>query len=126
MEAQSPLKNSTEIAFETAKEVPKNSSRSPIHFISGLPRSGSTLLAAILRQNPRFQAGMTSPVGSLVSRMLEGMAEDQEYSVLISPQQKRELILSVFSAYYHQQIDNGQVILIPIVWGAVNHIFSTI
>jgi hypothetical protein len=24
------------------------------HFISGLPRSGSTLLAAILRQNPRF------------------------------------------------------------------------
>jgi Sulfotransferase family len=24
------------------------------HFISGLPRSGSTLLAAILRQKPRF------------------------------------------------------------------------
>lgn len=24
------------------------------HFISGLPRSGSTLLAAILRQNPRY------------------------------------------------------------------------
>ena len=33
-----------------------------IHFISGLPRSGSTLLAGILRQNPRFHAGMTSPV----------------------------------------------------------------
>jgi len=27
------------------------------HFISGLPRSGSTLLAAILRQNLRFHAG---------------------------------------------------------------------
>jgi sulfotransferase len=36
-----------------------------IHFISGLPRSGSTLLAAILRQNPRFHAGMSSPVASL-------------------------------------------------------------
>ncbi|MBD1887522.1 sulfotransferase [Microcoleus vaginatus] len=36
------------------------------HFISGLPRSGSTLLAAILRQNPRFHASMTSPVGGLV------------------------------------------------------------
>jgi len=35
------------------------------HFIAGLPRSGSTLLAALLRQNPRFQAGMTSPVGAL-------------------------------------------------------------
>ena len=36
-----------------------------VHFISGLPRSGSTLLAAILRQNPRFHAGMSSPVASL-------------------------------------------------------------
>ena len=36
-----------------------------LHFISGLPRSGSTLLAAILRQNPRFHAAMSSPVGSL-------------------------------------------------------------
>ena len=25
-----------------------------LHFIAGLPRSGSTLLAGILRQNPRF------------------------------------------------------------------------
>ncbi|MEG5055281.1 MULTISPECIES: sulfotransferase [unclassified Microcoleus] len=33
------------------------------HFISGLPRSGSTLLAALLRQNPRFHSAMTSPVG---------------------------------------------------------------
>jgi len=30
-----------------------------IHFVSGLPRSGSTLLAALLQQHPRFQAGMS-------------------------------------------------------------------
>ena len=36
-----------------------------IHFISGLPRWGSTLLAAILRLNPRLHAGMTSPVGAM-------------------------------------------------------------
>jgi len=36
-----------------------------IHFIAGLPRSGSTLLAGILRQNPRFHAAMTSPVGAM-------------------------------------------------------------
>jgi sulfotransferase len=35
---------------------------SSIHFISGLPRSGSTLLAALLRQNPRFEAGMSGPL----------------------------------------------------------------
>jgi sulfotransferase len=39
-----------------------------IHFISGLPRSGSTLLSAILRQNPRFHAGMTGPVGHWSTR----------------------------------------------------------
>ena len=75
------------------------------HFISGLPRSGSTLLAAILRQNPRFHAAMTSPVGGLVERMLEAMSEDNESSVFISPQQKRALILSIFLAYYHPQAD---------------------
>jgi sulfotransferase len=32
-----------------------------IDFIAGLPRSGGTLLAGILRQNRRFHAGMTSP-----------------------------------------------------------------
>ena len=46
-----------------------------IHFISGLPRSGSTLLVAILRQNPRFHAGMTSPVGAMYMA-LEGAATD--------------------------------------------------
>jgi len=75
------------------------------HFISGLPRSGSTLLAAILRQNPRFHAAMASPVGGLVERMLEAMSEDNESSVFISPEQKRALILSIFSAYYHPQAD---------------------
>ncbi|WP_332958084.1 hypothetical protein [Microcoleus sp. AR_TQ3_B6] len=34
-----------------------------VHFISGLARSGSTLLSAILRPNPRFHSVMTSPVG---------------------------------------------------------------
>ena len=75
------------------------------HFISGLPRSGSTLLAALLRQNPRFHAAMTSPVGGLVERMLEAMSEDNEFSVFISQEQKRALILSIFSAYYHPQSD---------------------
>ena len=32
-----------------------------MHLISGLPRSGSTLLAALLRQNPRFEAGISGP-----------------------------------------------------------------
>ena len=44
------------------------------HFISGLPRSGSTLLSAILRQNPRFHAGVSSPVGAFFSSVLANVS----------------------------------------------------
>ncbi|MBN3944999.1 MAG: sulfotransferase [Nostoc sp. NMS7] len=78
---------------------------SKIHLISGLPRSGSTLLGALLRQNPRFHASMSSPVGSLVNRMLEAMSEDNEFSVFITPEQKRALTLAIFSTFYESQAD---------------------
>ncbi|WP_335152742.1 sulfotransferase family protein [Nostoc sp.] len=78
---------------------------SKIHLISGLPRSGSTLLGALLRQNPRFHASMSSPVGSLVNRMLEAMSEDNEFSVFITPEQKRALTLAIFSTFYQSQAD---------------------
>ncbi|MGB3533910.1 MAG: sulfotransferase [Microcoleaceae cyanobacterium] len=81
-----------------------------IHFISGLPRSGSTLLAAILRQNPRFYGAMTSPVGGLVNRMLEAMSEDNEFSIFLSPEQKKNILLSLFSAYYQTQIEPDSVL----------------
>ena len=71
-----------------------------IHFISGLPRSGSTLLSALLRQNPRFHANMSSPVGGLVNTMLNAMSEDNEFSIFLSTEQKQALVLSIFSAYY--------------------------
>jgi len=75
-----------------------------IHFISGLPRSGSTLLSAILRQNPRFHAMMTSPVGGIYITMLEAVSRKNEAAVFISPQQKRDLLAGVFRNYY-QTID---------------------
>jgi len=54
---------------------------SKIHFISGLPRSGSTLLAALLRQNPRFQAGMSGPLAGLFGALLGQMSARTDYSV---------------------------------------------
>jgi sulfotransferase len=75
--------------------------RHGIHFISGLPRSGSTLLAAILRQNPRFHAMMTSPVGSIYMAMQGAMSRRNEAAVFIDEAQKRALLRGVFSSYYH-------------------------
>ena len=44
------------------------------HFISGLPRASSTLLAALLRQNTRFHASVTSGLGSLASGSMQIMS----------------------------------------------------
>lgn len=41
------------------------------HFITGLPRSGSTLLTTILNQNPRFHSSITDPLATFVKGMLE-------------------------------------------------------
>lgn len=70
------------------------------HFISGLPRSGSTLLAALLRQNPRFHAGMTSPVGGLFNALLNQFSAGSEYGPVITQNQRRCLLRGLFDSYY--------------------------
>jgi len=70
------------------------------HFISGLPRSGSTLLSAILRQNPRFHAGMTSPVGTLFNTVLGNISAGSEFGPVINTQQRRNLLRGLFASYY--------------------------
>ncbi len=71
-----------------------------IHFISGLPRSGSTLLAGLLRQNPRLHAGMTSPVGSLFTALLREMSQGNETSVFIDNDQRAAILHGLFDSYY--------------------------
>jgi sulfotransferase len=73
---------------------------SVVHFISGLPRSGSTLLCAILRQNPRFSASMTSPVISLVSALLPKMSDRSEFGVFFTNDRRRSVLRAAFHGYY--------------------------
>jgi sulfotransferase len=73
-----------------------------IHFISGLPRSGSTLLAGILRQNPKFHSGMSSPVGALVNQLLNAMGATSEFAVFIDEEQRRDVLRGVFDGYYRK------------------------
>lgn len=73
---------------------------SQFHFISGLPRSGSTLLAGILRQNPRFYAAMSSPVASLVNGTLEQMGANSESYSFFDETKRKRICKSLFEAYY--------------------------
>lgn len=79
------------------------------HFISGLPRAGSTLLAAILLQNPRFHAGMSSPVGSLFSNILSQCSAGSEFASVLGTDVRRRLLRGVFEAYYADKADKGVV-----------------
>ena len=70
-----------------------------LHLISGLPRSGSTLLSALLRQNPRFSAAMTSPVASLFSALHPKMCGG-EFDGFFDDTKRAAILRGVFEAYY--------------------------
>lgn len=70
------------------------------HFISGLPRSGSTLLSAILNQNPRFHAGMSGPLCGAFNTLLGELSGRNEYAMFISDEQRRRMLKGLFDNYY--------------------------
>ena len=70
------------------------------HFISGLPRSGSTLTAALLRQNPRFHAGMSSPVASFFDGLIAQVSAGTELSTMVNEEQRARLLRGLFESYY--------------------------
>jgi sulfotransferase len=74
-----------------------------IHFISGLPRSGSTLLSAILLQNPRFHAGVISPVAGMYRALALQMSQSTETSVFIDDDTRLAILRGVFDNYYFRE-----------------------
>ena len=73
------------------------------HFISGLPRSGSTLLSAILSQNPRFHASTSGPLAGMFDAMLSELSDRNEFAVFISNDQRRRILEGLFDGYYGQE-----------------------
>ncbi|MFT4794254.1 MAG: sulfotransferase [Paracoccaceae bacterium] len=71
-----------------------------MHFLSGLPRSGSTLLAALLRQNPRFHAGMSSPVASLFEGVIAQVSAGSELSSMVNGAQRARILRGLFESYH--------------------------
>src|ERR1700712_2137018 len=88
------------------------------HFISGLPRSGSTLLAALLLQNPRFHADMMSPVGSLFTSMIHQFAAGTDFSPVVTQPQRRRLVRGLFDSFYVEQQDKSVIFDSNRMWSA--------
>lgn len=74
------------------------------HFISGLPRSGSTLLTSILNQNPRFHSSITDPLASLVKGVIEHSQDSPGMKSEVPVQRRRNLVKHLFEGYY-QDVD---------------------
>lgn len=70
------------------------------NFISGLPRSGSTLLSAILKQNPRFTAGISDPLHSYVHSIIRDTSTAVGMEAAVPVEKRRDLIRGLFEQFY--------------------------
>lgn len=91
------------------------------HFISGLPRSGSTLLSGILRQNPKFHASMSSPVAGLMNSLLEQMGAGSEFFSFFDDTKRQDICQSVFDAYYREKLSHQIIFDTNRIWTARLH-----
>jgi sulfotransferase len=70
------------------------------YFISGLPRSGSTLLSAILKQNPKFHASISDPLHDYARNILTTTHASVGMEEAVPIPKRKELIQGLFETFY--------------------------
>jgi sulfotransferase len=78
----------------------KSNHEKKYYFMSGLPRSGSTLLSSLLNQNPRFYSGPSSPVVSTMLSLEQSLSNDELFLAYPKREQAAKIISSVIEHYY--------------------------
>jgi len=73
------------------------------HFIAGLPRSGVSVLSAILNQNPRCRAGVGSPAEALFRHTAERLATGGQDAGLLDDGQKIAFLRATTDSVYHER-----------------------
>ncbi|QQR64957.1 sulfotransferase [Candidatus Kaiserbacteria bacterium] len=71
-----------------------------IHFISGLPRSGSTLLCNILAQNPRFQTTATSGIMDIMFGVRNNWDNLVEFKAHPDDDAKARVLRAILDSYF--------------------------
>lgn len=92
------------------------------HFISGLPRSGSTLLTSILNQNPRFNSNISNPLARFVRAIVSESYAGPGYHLQCTESMRRDLVKNLISTYYQHipaevcfNTNRGWTGLLPII-----------
>lgn len=92
--------NSDHVPSGFFSQVKNNLETKKFYFMAGLPRSGSSLLSAILNQNPNFYSGPSSPVLSTMFAIENHLANDELFFAYPKEQQAYNLISSVIHHFY--------------------------
>jgi len=85
---------------EIIREEMMRASMKKYYFMSGLPRSGSTLLSSILNQNPNVHSGPSSPVVPTMLAIENSLSNDELFLAYPKPEQAGKMIASVIENYY--------------------------
>lgn len=89
-----------EMIREILREEMMSRNAKTYYFMSGLPRAGSSLLSAILNQNPKFYSGPSSPVVPTMIALEQSLANDELYLAYPKPAQGAKIISSVLENWY--------------------------
>jgi len=84
-----------------------------LHFLSGLPRSGSTVLSSILNQNPDVYVTPTSPMLNVTVKMQEVWRDDPTVKANYYEDQARNITKAILPAFWQHRpepivIDKGR------------------
>lgn len=71
-----------------------------LHLISGLPRSGTTLLSTVLNQNPKFSASISGPAARMVRAIITEAQAQGGYRKQCPESKRKQLIQNLLHTYY--------------------------
>jgi sulfotransferase len=69
-------------------------------FLSGLPRSGSTLLASILNQNPNIHSGANSPMCGMMWHLEQSIIASEQFNSYPKMHVLPDVVLGVLDSFY--------------------------
>jgi len=91
------------------------------HFITGLPRSGSTLLSSILKQNSNFHASITDPLATLAKGVIETSQDGPGMKYEVPIERRKNLVHALFEGYY-KDVDKSVVFNTNRGWSYLSHL----
>jgi len=92
------------------------------HFLSGLPRSGNTLLSAILNQNPDIYSTPLSPASEIMWNILDSIEKIENVNTSLDNQNKCQNLVSSFMDNFYKDVNQPIVIDREKMWGTPDNL----